>query len=249
VDLNSKAVDFSSIQAQGGQVNNSSIIWNASGVPQLQTLAPSQSGDLTFSLKVNNPAVKDSSKNLTLISNIQIKSNEYTTAFPGNTLTLKLSSPTAINTSLAYVSGQLPPQVGKPTVYKVTFSLTNSSNDFSNGVVTAFIPLAAGSFDSTTVTLAEANNVQFDPSAGKLTWNVGSLPANTGRFGPPRILQFQLTLNPSSSQINQSPVLAKTITFTANDLFTTQPVTATAEDITSNNASGTNGFGNGQVAP
>ena len=93
VDLNSKVINPSSISAQGAQINNNSIIWNAAGVPQLGTLLPNASGQLSFSLKVNNPATKDSSKNLTLVSNIQMKSNEYSTAFPGNQLTPKSFQP------------------------------------------------------------------------------------------------------------------------------------------------------------
>ncbi len=246
VTLNSKAVDLSSIRTQGGQVNNNTILWNASGVPQLQSLSPSQSGDLSFSVKINNPAVKDSSKNLTLVSSIQIQSNEYSSAFPGGQLNLKISSPSKISTVLSFVSGQLPPEVGKTTVYKVHFALSNSSNDFSNGVLTAFIP---SGFIAGSVTGAELANAQFDPSTNKLTWNVGSLPANTGRFSQPRVLEFQITLSPSSSQVNQSPTLVNTINFTANDLFTSQAVNISADDITTSDVAGTNGFGNGQVIP
>jgi uncharacterized repeat protein (TIGR01451 family) len=246
VTLASKAIDLSSIRTQGGQVNNNTILWNASGVPQLQSLAPNQGGDLNFSVKINNPAVKDSSKNLSLVSSVQIQSNEYSSPFPGGQLNLKISSPSAVNTVLSFVSGQLPPEAGKSTTYKVHIALTNSSNDFSNGVVTLFVP---SGYLPGSVTLAEAGNVQFDSSTNKLTWNVGSLPANTGRFSQPRVLEFQVNLSPSASQVNQSPTLVKTINFTANDLYTNQPVTVSADDITTSDVAGTNGFGNGQVIP
>jgi hypothetical protein len=246
VTLNSKAVDLSSIKTQGGQVNNNTILWNASGVPQLQSLTPSQSGDVSFSVKINNPAVKDSSKNLSLVSSIQIQSSEYTSAFPGAQLTLKISSPSAISTVLSSVSGPLPPQVGSTSVYKVHIALSNSSNDFSNGQLFAFVPTG---FIAGSVTAAESGNVQFDPATNKLTWNVGSLPANTGRFSQPRVLEFQVSLSPSSSQVNQSPTLVKTINFTANDLYTSQAINISADDITTSDISGTNGFGNGQVRP
>jgi uncharacterized repeat protein (TIGR01451 family) len=246
VTLNSKVLDLSTLRVQGAQVNNNTILWNASGVPQLQNLSPSQSGDLSFSVKVNNPAVKDSSKNLTVVSGVQIQSNEYASPFPGGQLSLKISSPSSINTVLSFVSGQLPPQAGKTTIYKVRLALTNSSNDFSNGVLTAFIP---SGFILSSVTSAESANVQFDPSTHKLAWNVGSLPANTGRFSQPRVLEFQVTLNPSSSQVNQSPNLVNTINFTASDLFTSRPINISADDISTSDVAGTNGFGNGQVIP
>lgn len=247
VNLDSKVIDLKTLRAEGGQVNNNSILWNASSVPQLESLAPNESGQMSFSLQIYNPATKDASKNLTLVSNIKIKSNEYDSYFPGAPLTLKVSSPSIINKSLSYVSGQLPPQAGNTTTYKVRLALTNSSNDFSNGLLTAFIPLGAGGFVTGSVTPSEANNTQFDSSTGKLTWNAGPLPANTGRFSQPKVLEFQVKLAPASSQVGQSPVLVKIINFSAKDLFTGQDVNLTSEDIKTSDISGSNGYGNGQV--
>ena len=244
--LTSKVLDLSSIRVGGGQVNNNTVSWNASGVPQLQSLSPSQSGDLSFSVKVNSPAVKDSSKNLTVVSSLQIQSNEYASPFPGSQLSLKVSSPSTVNGVLSFVSGQLPPQVGKFSVYKVRIALTNSSNDFSNGILTAFVP---SGFVASSVSAPESANVQFDQSTNKLAWNVGSLPANTGRFSQPRVLEFQISANPSSSQANQTLTLVKSINFTATDLFTNQSIANTADDITSSDVTGQSGFSNGQVQP
>lgn len=249
VTLDTKVADLSSIRAQGAQINNNSILWNASSVAQLESLAPNESGDLSFSVQINNPATKDSSKNLSLVSNIKIKSNEYDTYFPGAALTLKVSSPSAIGTALTYVSGALPPQAGRSTVYKVQLALSNSSNDFSNGVLTAFIPLGPGGLVAGSLTPAEASNVQYDGSTGKLTWNFGSLAAYAGRFSQKKILEFQVKLSPASSQVGQAPVLVKTIAVSAKDLFTGQDVNLTADDISTNNVSGTNSYSNGQVVP
>lgn len=245
VDLDSKVINPASITAQGAQINNNTIIWNAAGVPQLQSLLPNQSGQLSFNLKVNSPATKDASTNLTVVSAIKIKSNEYATAFPGNQLTLNVSSPSSINTGLAFISGSLPPQVGKSTVYQVSLSLINSSNNFSSGVLTAFIPAAA--FSQSSVSSLEANNVQYDPSTSKLTWNFGSLPANTGRFTKPRTLTFNLTANPGASDAGQILTLLKTINFTATDLFTNQPVSVSVGDIHSTDLQGQSGYGYGTV--
>ena len=249
VSLDSKIVDLSSINAQGGQVNNNVLTWNAATVPQLENLAPNESGKLSFNLRINNPATKDSSKNLTLVSNIKIKSNEYDSFFPGSPLSLKVSSPASVNGSLSFVSGQLPPQVGRPTTYKVKLTLINSGNDFNSGVLTAFIPLTAGSFLDSTVTPGEKTAVQFDASTGKLTWNTGSVPAYAGRFGPGRILEFQITLNPSAVQAQTSPVLVKSISFTAKDSFTLEEISLTTQDITTRSLQGENGGSNSTVQP
>lgn len=244
--LDSSALDLSTIQAQGAQVNNNTITWNAASVPNLQLLAPNESGNLNFTVQVKNPATKDSSKNLTVATHVKMGSNEYTSFFPGPDLSLKISSPSRIEGALTYVSGQLPPKVGTNTTYKVRFTLKNSTNDFSNTTVSAYLPIAAGGFNQSSVTPAEQRNVTFNASSGQLTWNVGALPAHTGQFSASRILEFTVTINPSSNQVNSSPTLVKTITMDATDLFTSQAVHNTTDDLTTDDVQG-NGYGQGQV--
>lgn len=244
LSLDTKVLDLNSIRAQGGQINNNTILWNASSIPQLESLSPNESGQVSFSVSVNNPATKDSTKNLNIISNIKIKSNEYETYFPGGPLTLKVSSPSSVSKVLSFVSGQLPPKVGVNTIYKVRISLINSSNDYSNGILTAFVPLGPGGLVDGSFSTNEA---QYDSSTGKITWNFGSLPAYTGKFSSAKYLEFQVKLNPSSSQIGQSVVLVKTINYNAKDLFTNQDVSGNTEDIRTSDVSGTGGFGNGTV--
>ncbi len=247
VTINSKAVDLSSLTAEGGTVSNNTILWNASGVPQLENLAPSESGQLSFRLKIKDPAVKDSTTNLTLASTIKIKANEYESYFPGNELDLKISSPLKIDTRLDYSLGELPPKVGKSTTYKVRLALSNYSNDYQDGTLTAFIPLGPSGFVQGSPTPAEAPNVDFDPSTGKLTWRVKSLPAYTGIFSEPKVLEFSVKLSPSASQAGSSPVLVKDIAFAATDSFTSQAVQVAANNLATTDLFGQDGYAKGEV--
>ncbi len=245
VTLDSKAVDLSSIRSEGGQINNNTISWNASTVSQLETLAPNESGQLSFNFKISDPATKDSSKNLTLVSNIKIKSSEYESFFPGNSLSFKISSPSSINATLSFFSGQLPPKLGLSTTYKVRLALNNSSNDLGNGQLTAYIPLGFGSFVSSSVSSGE--KIDFDASTGKLTWNFGNLPAFSGKFTTAKAVEFQLVFNPNQTQVGTSPVLLKDIKFTARDSFTLQEVSASAKDLNTGSLPGNDGFNKGTV--
>jgi uncharacterized repeat protein (TIGR01451 family) len=74
--IDSKAIDFNSIQAEGGQINNNTITWNASGVSKLENLSPSETGSVRFDVEVKNPAVKDTSRNIDIKTTVKIKSNE-----------------------------------------------------------------------------------------------------------------------------------------------------------------------------
>ncbi len=244
--LDSKALDLSTIRAEGAQVTGSTLTWNASMVPKLETLAPNESGDVKVTIQVKNPATKDSSKNLNVNSSVKIKSNEYMSYFNGGDLQLKVTSPAILSKSLLYSDGQLPPQVGKTTTYNVSLQLSNSTNDFSSTVVTAFIPLGPSGFVQGSVNADQVSNVNYDPATGKLTWNVGSLPAHAGQFSPAKALRFQVKLNPSSSMAGSQPVLVKNIQFTATDTYTGQQVTGSAEDVTTDDIPG-NSYGNGSV--
>jgi uncharacterized repeat protein (TIGR01451 family) len=232
--VDSKAVDLSSLKAEGGaEVNNNTVTWNTASVSNFEHLNPNESGTVQYSVKLNNPATKDSSKNITVTSAVKIKSNEYSTYLPGNSISLKISSPSDLSSGVTVVSGPNPPQSGATTVYQVTLNLRNSNNDFTDGLLTGFVASNLSGFDKSTVTVSEASLVSYDPSTGKMTWKVGTLAAHTGDFNPTRRLSFQVKVVPSSSQSGNNFALFKTIKFSAKDSFTGQIINLDTEDITS----------------
>lgn len=249
LQLEGKALDLSTLQAEGAQVSGNTVTWNAASLGSLETLSPNESGSLSLSVRVRNPATRDSSKNLTITSTVEIKSQEFDAPFPGNELQLKVASPSQLATKLDYVDGQLPPQVGKQTTYQVTFTLSNSTNDFSDTVVTAFIPLGAGGFVEGGYSLSEAGKVAFDPATSKLTWRPGNLPAHAGSFTQPKVLSFKVRLTPSSSQVGQAAPLVKAIRYQARDLFTGQDVSGQAGDVGTADLSGADVYSKSQVQP
>lgn len=244
--IDSKAIDFNSIQAEGGQINNNTITWNASGVSKLENLSPSETGSVRFDVEVKNPAVKDTSRNIDIKTTVKIKSNEYDTYLPGNDLAVKISTVASLQRSLDFASGSLPPKVGTQTTYKVTLSLKNTTNDVDNSIVTAFIPLPAGSFNAQSIDNKESGNIQFDPGTGKLTWTVGKVAAHTGVFSPIRKVSFNLSINPASSQSGREVLLVKDINWSGKDNFTGEDIKVKAENITTESLSGDNYY-NGTV--
>ncbi len=244
--IDPKAIDLSTIQAEGGQVNNDTISWNASGVSNLERLNPNESGTVRFAARIKNPAVRDSSKNVTVNTTVKVKANEYQTFLPGNDLSVKVSSPATLAGSAKHVSGQLPLRVGISTTMQVTVTLTNSTNDFNSAVLTGFIPSGAV-YEPASVTAQEASSVSYDAATGKITWKLGVLAAHTGDFNPARSLSFNVRLNPSSSQVGQEMVLFRNIAFVGKDTFTSQDISLATEDITTTDIP--NGFNDGRVQP
>jgi uncharacterized repeat protein (TIGR01451 family) len=234
--LDSKALDFATFQSDAGQISGNVVTWNASGTPSLENLSPNESGDLAFSIRVKNPPVKDSSKNLTVKSTLQARAAEYPNGLPGNELIIKISTQTSISGSVEFVSGSLPPKVGESSSYKVSLSVRNTTNELTGAVLSAFTPLGSGSFVSGSVNTKESPQVNFSPSTGKLTWQAGSIPAHTGDFSPLRTMSFILQLTPSESSAGQYVTLLKDINFSATDSFTGQKINLTLPPLTTANA-------------
>lgn len=245
--LDSNAIDFGSIRAEGAQVNNDTITWNASSQQSLETLNPNESGNLTFSVQINNPPVRDTSTKLEVKSTVRIKSAESSDYFAGNDLALKVSTLASVETSVEWVSGALPPRVGEATTYRLNIALRNGTNELRDGILTAFIPVSSGGVDISSVQPAkEASLVTFDQSTGKLTWKVGILSTHIGDFAPLRKMSILVRLIPSAAQAGQSPDLLKSVVFTATDSFTLEALRLTGSALTTANISD-GGYSNGTV--
>jgi hypothetical protein len=244
ITLDSKALDLASIRAQEGDVQGNEITWNASGVSNLERLAPNQSGQVRFSVRVKNPAVKDESTNIIIKSSARIKANEYQNYLPGNEITLKVSSPASMEGSASFVTGQLPPKVGQASTFQVILDLRNSTNEFRDTVVTGFVPNGV-TFETNSVNSKEAGNVTYDPSTGKVTWKVGQLAAHLGDFNPVRKMTFNVRVTPTVQQVGQEAILFRNITLTAKDTFTDQTIGLKTDDIKTSDIP--NGFIDGRV--
>lgn len=242
VVLDSKAIDPTSIRADSGLVQDTTITWNGAGIPLLERLKPGESGIVQYSVQLNNPVVKDSTKNLSVTTKPKIKSNENSSFLPGNDLVLKVSSPSSVEPALVSVDGPTPPKVGETTTLQVAVALRNSSNDYRESVLVGYVPLGV-TFDKASVSASEAAAVKFDPATGKLTWTVGQLAAHSGSVVPLRTLKFNVKITPSGNQVNQPVVLFKTISFSAKDSFTEQAIALTGREVTTDSL----GEGKGRV--
>lgn len=243
VTFDSKAIDASTLKADDGLIQGNTITWNGSGVPKLENLKPGESGKVQFSVRLKDPAVKDSSENIFVNSLAKVKSNENQTFLNGNELSLKVSSPSKIEPSLVNISGPVPLKVGESTVMQVAVALRNSSNDLREGVLIGYIPLGV-TFDKASVSSAEAAAVKYDAATGKLTWTVGQLSAHSGSVNPLRTLKFNVKVTPSGTQVGQAIVVFKTVSLSAKDTFTEQPITLTTQEISTDKLPGE---GNGRV--
>ncbi len=236
-------VDFKNLSAENGVYREAtkSIVWNASNNSNFQDIPPNVSGEVHFSLRIKDslPLNSDSLRPVVKL-NAQMSPGGVVTNF--DNVDVSGSSSAAIqvvsNIQLAAKgfyfgsqiqnSGPLPPQVGQSTTYTVVWSLANTSNDLDNVVVVSSLPPYV---DYNDVIIPADSDVSFNRSSGEIAWRVGRVTAGTGFLKPALTLAFQITFNPSRTQIGSSPMLINKTNVTGRDTFTNSPISSGADSI------------------
>ncbi|MBP9686560.1 MAG: hypothetical protein KBD66_02045 [Candidatus Doudnabacteria bacterium] len=234
--VDSTVVDLGSMQAEAGQIAGNTVTFSAAGDSRLETLRSGEEGAVTVSLRLKDPLVADRTINPTLVTSVKIRSDEYDTFLPGNTLTIPLATAVKFERSATYVSGAVPPKVGQQTMYKIKLSLRNTTSDAQDASVQLFVAPGGAAFDKASVNSEEAAAVTYDASTGKLAWKVGTLAAHTGTFSPVRTLEFTVKVTPAVSGVGKPVKLVRDITFRGTDSGVAAPVTLTAPEVTSQDA-------------
>jgi hypothetical protein len=231
--------------ATAGAFNSISntITWNAAAAHQLLSLAPGQSGVVTFGVGTLSafPIRLLSDKDYTVTVNARIASptvptgtaasstvsvTSLTTKFRGNIVldeqayhnepangTGGSEGPTNITNA-----GPYPPKVNQSTEYTVHWLITNYATDAQNVTISAYLQsgtTCAG------ITLAPASStLTCDSANGLVEWQVPMVAATTGITGKPLEAVFQIANTPGSNQVGGNIALVGPVTLTATDAFT-----------------------------
>ncbi len=112
--------------------------------------------------------------------------------------------------------GLIPPKVEKETTYTVVWTISNTANNISQGLVQSSLPSwvrFVGPISPSTEDLV------YNPSTKQITWNVGRVPKGAGILGAPREVAFQIGFTPSLSQVRTTPTIINDAVLTAHDDF------------------------------
>ncbi len=207
------------------------LVWNSSGMPSLSTVEPGETGRARFSFSLLDPLpVKTlSDKNFVIELNGKIKGYAVMEGAEKKEIKNEISKEIKVGSRLQFANmamhysgsfkntGPIPPRAGKETTYTIIWSLGNAVNDFSGVKIEAGLP----SYVRWTGNVSQKDaDISFDESSGKVTWNVGNIPAGTGIISPAKEISFQVALAPSVSQIGNSAVLIISPTIEERDNFT-----------------------------
>jgi uncharacterized repeat protein (TIGR01451 family) len=248
--LTGQMYDFSSLKTDGSFNSQSdTITWFAADTPALASLAPGQSGTVTFTMNAQQafPIKLLSDKDYSL--NVTAKATSPTV--PPNTAGANTTSVVALTnkvggeivfTANGYAiettpgitnTGPYPPKVDQPTEYTIHWDITNYSTDATSVTVSAYLQSGTTLTGVATSTgIIGTSTPTYNAGTGLVTWTIPFIPATTGVISPPAQAIFQVTNTPAINEIGQTVTLLGPTTLTATDVYTGSTVNATAVAIT-----------------
>jgi len=229
--ISGAVLDKNSVSVSDGGYYDSltnTIIWESGRSSGLDNIAPGVDGRVGFGFRsqitsgqsVSNPSIfitvsaKGNRVN-ELDSSSEIQS--------GVSRSVKLVSNLVLSARSLYSNGPfqntgpVPPRAEQPTTYTVVWTVTNTSNVVTSTQITASIP----AYMTWTGNISPADaNISYDPNGGIITWQAGDIPKNADVGSGAKQVAFQISLQPSISQIGDAPEILSISKITGIDVFT-----------------------------
>lgn len=233
VKIIGSAVDQRTISVNKGFYRSfdQTLVCNQSSSPELASIEPLEEGKAQFKFSIldslpvdvirqGNPVVS-----LDIMMQAERITEEQGKVEVTNHLTkdIKIATLFQLSRRALYYSGPfknsgpLPPKVGRETTYTVIWSLTNSSNNVSNAMISAFLPSYVRWLG---VVKPLDADVSYNQTTGEVVWRAGAVSSGTGILSAGRELAFQISFLPNAGQIGSQPTLVSEVTLSGKDDFT-----------------------------
>ncbi len=235
-NLSGNVLDKGTVEVNEGFFDSTTsvIVWDRNTNSDLASVEPGGKGRVSFSFTPSS--VLGASQSISapqVVISVSIKGQESggvgiseVTNFTKKTV--RVTSDFQIVAAASSAGGAIPPQVDRDTMYKITWTLSNSVNNVNNAEARAILPVYVkwGS-----VVGGGTENVSFDPSTHEVLWRAGTVKANTGFGAGEREVSFTVILKPSVSQVGTAPQLIKEVYLTGTDAFTGMQLRSNARDM------------------
>ncbi|MEI7709416.1 MAG: hypothetical protein WCI76_01740 [bacterium] len=232
--ITGNAYDRRTINASQGFYNSLGgedvIIWNKNYLDGFKEVAPGASSSVSFSLgslpifsATTGLLVDPSIKIEISISGKQLVSGYANTDLKNSdSRIIRIISDVGFTNKALYFSGPfantgpIPPRVEKQTTYTVVWSISNTANNVSKGVVHSSLPPWIKFVGSVS---PSGEDLTYNASTREIVWNAGRVDKGAGITGVPRSVAFQVSFIPSLSQVKTTPVIIDDAVLTAHDDF------------------------------
>ncbi len=220
--------------------SDNTIVWDKNNTAGLASFSPGDSSEVSFAVSsFQNNAQTRLVKNPHIDLHVAI-AGDRSGLDPGEVssdaditikilTTLGLSAKSFRDIGPFSNTGPVPPRADKESTYTITWTLTNTTNDLKDALVTAVLP--AGVMWKGEVS-PSGEGITYNPDARTVSWSAGSVSSGTGFTYSPKEVSFKVGLTPSINQISTSPVLILETNVTATDTYVEVPISAHAERVT-----------------
>jgi len=218
------------------------IIWDKGTLPDLASVEPGEGGSTSFrffSLPLVSAAgalIEEPTIKIAISAGGRRVSERGVAERVENTILrlVKISSDVELRQRALYFTGPIsnvgpmPPKVEQETTYTIVWSLVNSSNSVRNAVVEAVLPPYVRWVG---LTVPRGESIFFDESSAVVRWDAGRVLKGTGISSPVLEVAYQVTLIPSTTQVNALLDLVGEVVFSGVDEFTDTPLRTTARAV------------------
>ena len=220
--LEGQAFDLLSLKADKGdfELGDNSIIFDWRINPNLQLLPSQEEGKIEFWVKLKeswekeeNPEIQDKIYLGQIWKEFETKVNSK----------LEIIQKGYFKDEIFGNYGPIPPKVGEPTTYTITWQTKNYYNDAENVKVKAILPEKA-ILTGKIFPEEEKESFSFDSKSREIVWNIGEMEAGEN---VPNI-SFQVELTPDSSQKGKIVQIIGSSTIRGEDKWTNQIIEAEA---------------------
>ena len=230
--LTGTAYDKNTVQPDLGNFRSASdeIVWNQISVPELSSVRAGDSGKVSFTVvPTNKTPGSASATNPYLVISVSVAGNRTQESNVPETLSstavknIKVASNVSLSGRVVRTvgpftnTGPIPPKVEQKSTYTVIWTVDNASNAVNNAQVTATLPAHIqwlGTVSPTT------ENITYNRNTGMVTWDIGSIGANTSGSTRRKEVNFQVALEPGVNLVDQAPIVVDQALLTATDEFT-----------------------------
>ncbi len=205
------------------------IIWSGGTYKNLLSVDPGEKGEVRFSFTPITQTGSTTIENPSINTAVSIKGNQSTSNNAPEEIStieektfkvitdLRLSGRSLFHTGSIFNTGLLPPVVGQSTPYTVVWSITNTTNQTTDTIVKATLPIY---MQWGSVVFPATENLTYNTATREILWQPGNIAPHTGGSSSPKEVSFTVLLKPSTSQVNTSPIIITNATLTSRDNFT-----------------------------
>lgn len=245
--ISGNAFDPQTVDAQQGFYDSSAntITWDKNYESQFAEVNPGDSGSVNFSISPLSlfSAAGGLLSNPSINIEIDVSGEQANSGFAVNNITnsssatIKIISDVGFSDEALYYSGPfantgpIPPTVGQTTTYTVVWTLSNTANSISNAQVNSFLPAwmtFVGPF------LPASEDLTYNSTTRQIVWNADRISAGAGITSASRSVAFQISFDPSLSQVGTIPSIINDAVLTGHDDFANVDLTVDKASLSTN---------------